>query len=190
MLRSIAAALFLAASAPFATATASASDRELSLTHVDVLYQDIDGEADGFAIRGSYGFGESNWYVFGDYSRSEIEALNDAHFTMGHLGLGYALPIADPADFVLEGAYQYIRAAGDDLSGYRLGAGVRSRLGTPRVEGHVKAIHYGGGDLESQWAANLGINVFFTDARRFSAIGEYEFGEDGDIYWIGLRATF
>lgn len=189
MNRSIA-ALLLASASIFAASAANASDRTLSLTHVDVLYQDIDGVADGYAIRGSYGFGESNWYIFGDYSRSEIKALNNADFNIGHLGVGYALPIAEPTDFVLEAAYQYVRAGGSDLSGYRLGGGIRSQLGTPRVEGHVKALHYGGGDLESQWAANLGVNVFFTEARRFSVLGEYEFGEDGDIYWVGLRATF
>lgn len=182
-------ALLIASIAPLSS-TAAAADRNLSLTYVDASYQDIDGVADGFRLRGSYGFGESNWYAFADYSRSEIDELNNADFNMGHIGVGYSLPISEPADLVFETGYQLIRADGSDLSGYRIAAGVRTQLGTPRLEGHAKAVRYGGGDLESQWGANIGLNYFFTDAKRFSVLGEYEYGEDGDIYWVGLRATF
>lgn len=183
-------ALTFALGATVAT-SAHASDRDLSLTYADVVYQDIDGVADGFGLRGSYGFGESNWFVHGDFNRLDISGLSGSNFNLWHLGVGYALPVADSVDVVLDGTYQSLRFDGNSLDGYRLGTGVRAVLGTPRLEGHAKAYYYTGGDLQSQWAANVGLNFFFTHTKRFSLLGEYEFADSGDdIFWVGLRATF
>lgn len=171
--------------------SAHAFERDLSLTYVDAVYQDIDGVADGFGLRGAYGLGDSDWYVHGKYSRLDISGLSGADFDLWEVGVGYSYPINQASDVVFDAAYQQMRFDGDSLDGYRVGAGVRTILGTPRLEGHAKAHFYTGGDSQSQWAANVGLNFFFTQSKRFSVIGEYEFADSGDdIFWIGLRASF
>lgn len=169
---------------------AKAQDTALSLTYFDLHYQNIDNIADGYGVGGSYGFGESNGYVFGDYTSSEFDEIN-ADFTTWHVGFGYSLPLGDPLDMVVEAAYQMVDSDFGDLDGFRLGLGLRGWIGSPAVEGHAKALYYDGGDLEEQWAANLGLNIFLTRAHRFSIFGEYEFADGGDDLWrLGFRTTF
>ena len=142
-------------------------------------------------LRGAYGLGDSDWYLHGKYSRLDISGLSGADFDLWEVGVGYSYPINQASDVVFDAAYQQMRFDGDSLDGYRVGAGVRTILGTPRLEGHAKAHFYTGGDSQSQWAANVGLNFFFTQSKRFSVIGEYEFADSGDdIFWIGLRASF
>ena len=52
------------------------ADDKLSYTYVEGGYVNVDGDADGFGVRGSFEFGQSGFYGFGGYNTVEIDGIN------------------------------------------------------------------------------------------------------------------
>jgi Ax21 family sulfation-dependent quorum factor len=175
-------ALALVAIAPFA----AQADDNLSYTYVEADYLNIDGDADGFGLRGSVEFGESNFYGFGGYSNSDIDNTS-IDVDMYDLGIGYAHGVSPNADLIAELAYINADADGFDVDGYRTSVGVRGSF-SPNFEGLLKANYIDGSDFDGDFSATVGAQYKF--AGMWGIVGEAEFGNGAESYLIGVRASF
>ncbi|MFY2763895.1 outer membrane beta-barrel protein [Arenimonas sp. MALMAid1274] len=154
----------------------------------DYLSTDGDGglDADGFGLRGSYEFGQSGFYGFAGYHQTDID--NTSIDAEGHeVGLGYALGVSDRTDFIGELAHQRNDLEVAKIDGFRTSVGLRSAF-SERFEGLIKANYYDGSDYSGDFTGTVGAQWRFTDT--WGITGEAEFGDGGESYLAGLRATF
>ncbi len=176
-------ALSLAALLPLS----AQADDKLSYTWVEADYINVDGDADGFGVRGSLEFGESNFYGFGGYNVVEIDDTN-VDVDSFDIGLGYAHALSDNADLVAE--FSYLNADVDglgDVDGYRASVGVRGSF-SDNFEGLLKANYVDGDDFDGDFTATVGAQYKFTQT--WGMVGEIEVGDGGETYLVGLRASF
>jgi opacity protein-like surface antigen len=148
-------ALALAAALPM-----SAQAAERSYSYVELDYVNVDSDADGFGVRGSVNFGESNFYGLGSYTTVEVDNTN-IDVDGFEIGAGYHHALTDNADLIAEVAYQNVEVAGFDADGYRVSGGFRG---------------------------NLGAQYKFSDT--WGVTGEVEFADGGQSYLVGVRASF
>lgn len=176
-------ALALAALLPLS----AQADDKLSYSYVEGNYVNVDGDADGFGVRGSVAFGESNFYGFGSYSMVEVDDVNvDIDFT--DIGLGYAHSLSDNADLISEIAYVNADVDGfGSADGYRASVGLRGSF-SDNFEGLVKANFVDGSDVDGDFSGTLGAQYKFTQT--WGVTGEVEFGNGGESYLVGVRASF
>jgi Ax21 family sulfation-dependent quorum factor len=177
-------ALALLAALPFA----AQADDKLSYTYVEADYVNIDSDADGVGVRGSFEFGQSNFYGFGGYSQVRIDNTSiDVNF--GEVGVGYAHGLTDNADLISEVAYQNVDVDGfsGSLDGYRVSVGVRGSF-SPKFEGLIKANYVDGDNVDSDFTGTLGAQYKFTQT--WGMTGEVEFADGGQTYLVGVRASF
>ncbi len=176
-------ALALAALLPLS----AQADDKLSYTYIEGNYVNVDGDADGYGVRGSVEFGESNFYGFGSYRAVETDAFSiDIDYT--DIGLGYAHSLSDNADLISEIAY--VNADVDGLGsadGYRASVGLRGSF-SDNFEGLIKANFVDGSDVDGDFSGTLGAQYKFTQT--WGLTGEVEFGDGGESYLVGLRASF
>ncbi|MFY2763894.1 diffusible signal factor-reguated Ax21 faimly protein [Arenimonas sp. MALMAid1274] len=163
------------------------ADDKLSYTYVEADYVNVDSDADGFALRGSFEFGESNFYGFGSYSQVETDDFNiDIDTT--DVGLGYAHGISDNADLIAEIAYVNTDVQGfGDADGYRASVGVRGSF-TENLEGLLKANYFDGSDIDGDFTGTAGLHWKWTQT--WGMTGEVEFADGGEAYTVGIRASF
>ena len=90
-------ALSLAALLPLA----AQADDKLSYTYVEADYVNIDNDADGFGLRGSFEFGDSGFYGFGAYNWIETD-VGSVDIDAGELGFGYAHGLGENLDLIGE----------------------------------------------------------------------------------------
>ena len=163
------------------------ADDKLSYSYVEGNYVNIDGDADGYGVRGSIEFGDSNFYGFGSYNMVETDDFNiDIDFT--DIGLGYAYGLSDNADLISEIAY--VNADVDGLGnadGYRASVGIRGSF-SDKFEGLVKANYIDGNDVDGDFSGTVGAQYKFTQT--WGVTGEVEFADGGETYLVGLRASF
>jgi opacity protein-like surface antigen len=169
-------ALTLAAVLPL-----SAQAAERSYTYVEGTYNNLDGDIDGFGLRGSVEFADSGFYALGQYQNFSERGF-DADFF--ELGLGYALNLSDNVDLIAEAAHVDF----DIADGYRVSAGVRGNF-TENLEGLFKANYrnvdgFGDGDF----TGTAGLQYKFSPT--WGVTGEVEFDDGGESYLLGLRASF
>lgn len=179
-------ALALVATLPLA----AQADDKLSYTYVEGDYLNTQGDnsldADGFGLRGSYEFGQSGFYIFGGYSQTDFDDTNiDADTT--DLGLGYAHSIGDNADLIGELAHTRSDIEIAKLDGFRTSIGVRGSF-TDKFEGLIKANYYDGSDFDGDFTGTVGAQYKFTET--WGLTGEAEFGDGGETYLVGVRASF
>src|SRR5690606_16637807 len=74
-------ALSLAALLPLA----AQADDKLSYTYIEADYVNVDSDADGFGVRGSFEFGNSGFYGFGAYNWLETD-VGSIDFETSELG--------------------------------------------------------------------------------------------------------
>lgn len=163
------------------------ADDKLSYTYVEGGYLNVDGDADGFGVRGSFEFGESNFYGFGSYAMAEIDGTSvDVEFT--DFGLGYAHSLSDNADLISEIAYVNADIDGfGSADGYRASVGVRGSF-SDKFEGLVKANYVDNSDVDGDFSGTIGAQYKFTQT--WGMTGEIEFADGGETYLVGLRASF
>jgi Ax21 family sulfation-dependent quorum factor len=163
------------------------ADDKLSYSYIEGNYVNVDGDADGFGVRGAIEFGESNFYGFGSYTMVEIDDINvDVDFT--DVGLGYAHNLSDNADLISEIAYVNADVdGGGNADGYRASVGIRGSF-SDNFEGLVKANFVDGSDVDGDFSGTLGAQYKFTQT--WGMTGEVEFGNGGETYLVGLRASF
>lgn len=175
-------ALALVALVPFA----AQADDNLSYTYVEADYLNVDGDADGFGLRGSLEFGQSGFYGFGGYSNVDIDNTS-IDIDLWNLGLGYAHGVAPNADLISEVSYINADAGGFDADGYRVSVGVRGSF-SPKFEGMLKANYTDGSDFDGDFSATIGAQYKFSSM--WGIVGEAEFGNGSDSYLLGVRASF
>lgn len=169
-------AIVLAAALPL-----SAQAAERSYTYVEGTYNNLDSDIDGFGVRGSVEFADSGFYALGQYQNFS-EGAGDADFW--ELGLGYALGLSDQVDLIAEAAHTDL----DIVDGYRVSAGVRGSF-TDNLEGLLKANYRDVDAFGDDFTYTAGLQYRFSPT--WGVTGEVEFdGEDGEIYTVGLRASF
>ncbi len=163
------------------------ADDKLSYTYIEGNYVNVDGDADGYGVRGSIEFGDSNFYGFGSYRAVETDAFSiDIDYT--DIGLGYAHSLSDNADLISEIAY--VNADVDGLGnadGYRASVGLRGSF-SDNFEGLIKANYIDGNDVDGDFSGTVGAQWKFTQT--WGLTGEVEFGDGGESYLVGLRASF
>jgi len=176
-------ALALAALLPLS----AQADDKLSYTYIEGNYVNLDSDADGFGVRGSFEFGQSNFYGFGSYQNVEIDGTNiDVDFF--DVGFGYAHSISQNADLISELAYIKADAGGGaDADGYRVSVGVRGSF-SDKVEGLIKANYTDGSDFSGDFSGTAGLQWKFTQT--WGLTGEVTFADGGETYLVGLRASF
>ncbi len=176
-------ALSLAALLPLS----AQADDKLSYTYVEADYINVDGDADGFGVRGSFEFGQSGFYGFGGYNTVEIDNTSidvDSY----DLGIGYAHGISDNADLIAELAYLNSDVDGlGDADGYRASVGLRGSF-SENFEGLVKANYVDGDEFDGDFSGTIGAQYKFNQT--WGLVGEVEFADGGESYLFGVRASF
>ena len=175
-------ALALVAAMPFA----AQADDKLSYTYVEGDYVNVDGDADGFGVRGSFEFADSGFYGLGGWRSVEIDDTN-IDVDNWELGVGYAHGVSENMDLISELAYNQIDVEGFDEDGYRMSVGLRGSF-TPNFEGLIKANYVDGDEFDGDFTGTLGAQWKFTQT--WGVVGEAEFGDGGESYTLGLRASF
>ena len=107
-------ALALVAVLPFA----AQADDKLSYSYVEADYVNLDGDADGYGLRGAFEFGDSGFYGLGGWRTAELDGT-DIDLDHWELGVGYAHGISPNADLISELAYDKVDVEGFDEDGYR-----------------------------------------------------------------------
>ena len=185
----------LALALSLAAALPAAAQDSLSNTWIEGNYINVDGDADGHGIRGSFEFGESNVYGLAGYSRIGIDGT-PFKLDGSELGVGYAHPLSDRLDLVAEAAYVDTEAAGFvttdgtgiiNTEGYRASVGLRSAL-TDKLEGSVRANYVDLDQVGDDFSGTLGAMYKFTPT--WGLTGDVTFGDDAETYQLGLRASF
>lgn len=176
-------ALALAALIPLS----AQADDKLSYTYVEGGYVNVDGDADGYGVRGSFEFGDSNFYGFGAYSSVEIDNTSiDVDSTQ--IGVGYAHGLTNNADLISELSWVNTDVDGfGDVDGYRASVGIRGSF-SDNFEGLVKANWTDGSDIDGDFSGTIGAQYKFT--KTWGVTGEIEFADGGETYMLGLRASF
>jgi hypothetical protein len=141
-------ALALAAALPFS----AQADDKLSNTWIEGDYVNVDGDADGFGVRGSFEFADSGFYGLGGWRSVEIDDTN-IDVDNWEFGVGYAHDVSENLDLLSEVAYNQIDVDGFDEDGYR-------------------------------------VSVQYKFTQTWGVVGEAEFGDGGESYTLGLRASF
>ncbi len=175
-------ALALVALVPFA----AQADDKLSYTYVEADYLNVDGDADGFGLRGSVEFGDSGMYGFGGYNKVEVDDF-DIDVDNYELGLGYAHDLSANTDLLSEVAYLNSDADGFDVDGWRASVGLRGSF-TPDFEGLAKLNYVDGDQFDGDFSATLGAQYKFTPM--WGLTGEVEVADNAEAYLVGVRASF
>lgn len=180
-------ALALVAIVPFA----AQADDKLSYTYVEGNYVGVNADggvdADGFGVRGAFEFGDSGFYGLGSFNQVEIDDVN-VDVDNYEIGLGYGHGLSDNLDLISELAY--INSDVDnfgDVDGYRASVGLRGSF-TDKFEGLVKANYIDGSDFDGDFSGTVGAQYKFTQT--WGLTGEVEFGDGGETYLVGVRASF
>lgn len=175
-------ALALAAALPL-----SAQASELSYTYIEGDYVNVDSDADGVAVRGSFNFGTSDFYGFGSYGNLNID---NSSFDIDalELGFGYHYALNDKSHLIAEAAYTNIDTDVDSHDGFRTSVGVRTAF-TDKVEGILKANYSDAEDFGGDFSGTAGLLVKLNDT--WGINGEVEFAEHNvQTYTVGIRASF
>ena len=175
-------ALALVAVLPFA----AQADDKLSYSYVEADYVNLDGDADGYGLRGSFEFGDSGFYGLGGWRTAEIDGTN-IDVDQWELGVGYAHGVSQNLDLISELAYDKVEVEGFDADGYRASVGVRGSV-SPNFEGIAKASYVDSDDADGDFVGTLGAQYKFTQT--WGVVGEAEFADGGELYTVGLRASF
>ena len=174
-----------------AAAPLAALAEGMSYSYVDAAYvdTDIDGapSADGFGLRGSFGFAE-NYFVFGEYTDQSVSGVD---LTTYGVGFGGHYGIADNLDLV--GRLGWIKVEIDagfaevDDDGYLIDAGLRGRVGDAvELEGGIRYTDFSdGGDSTGLF---VGGRFHFNDTWALGA--EYQDGDDTSTLLAYVRASF
>ena len=188
-------ALVLAAALPF---SAQAQDRELSYTWAEADYVELQGDASGWGLRGSYEFADTGFYLLGGYSWTDSDGgafdidddedlLGDVDIDSNELGFGYHHALGGSTDLIGEMAYRNGDAGRFRIDGLRTSVGVNSAM-SDNFEGFLKANYYDLSDYNGDFTGTIGAQFKFNPM--WGITGEAEFGNGDEAYLVGLRASF
>lgn len=150
-----------------------------------------DTDFDGAYLRGSYGFAGS-YYVFGGLARATNDDFGtDIDLDEQHVGIGWAMPVGERAEFNAE--LGYLRESIEVLGESEHGEGARASVGfrgsfNPHFEGWLKANYNDAGDFDGDFSGTLGLQAKINAT--WGIVGELETGDDYNRYNVGVRASF
>jgi len=177
-------ALALLASPAFVSA------HDFSYTYAEGGYVNLDGVAEGPFLAGSFEFGDSGVFVFGNHTQAEVDFFN-LDVNTSELGLGYHHSVHSRVDVFGELAYQYAETDlglfNVSVEGYRAALGARVHL-VGNLDGLVKVNHYAGGDFDTDQSVTAGLEYSF--GKRWSVVADTEFNEGPELYRLGARYSF
>lgn len=172
-------AVLAAASAP-----AFAAEAGPSYNYADVGYVNVDGDADGFGVEGSFAINEQ-FHVLGGAQRVSDGPVSA---TVLSLAGGYRFGLSDTTDFVARAGLARARVGVSGVgsaneNGWMVQGGVRSMLNpTLEVNGFATVMDLGSTEL------GIGGGIVKTFSERVGAFAELEL-VDGD-YAVSLGARF
>lgn len=176
-------ALSLAALLPLA----AQADDKLSYTYIEADYVNVDSDADGFGVRGSFEFGNSGFYGFGAYNWLETD-VGSLDFETTELGFGYAHGLNDNLDLIGEAAWKNVDVDNfGDVDGWRASVGVRGSF-SRNFEGLFKVNYVDYDNVDSDVTGTVGVQYKFNQT--WGITGEVEFGDGAETYLVGVRASF
>jgi hypothetical protein len=169
--------------------------------------------SDSWYLFGGYQQGNDTLDNFVDTDSPPDGVADDVDVDMDQtqIGIGWRHAISDRADFDGELSYihqtvdigeniplpaqpcgcsggpGFIPNSGFDSDGYRLSGGLRGEL-AKNFEGWVKANWTDGSDFSGDFSGTVGAQVKFGGM--WGVTGEAEFGNDANIYTLGVRASF
>lgn len=176
------------------TGTAFAADN-LSYSYVEAGYlnsdyDDLDVDADGFGLQGSWGF-TPNLHGFASFATQEADDF-DADLDQFEVGIGGNWALSDKLDVIATVSYVDVELDGPgrfnaDDNGFALGGALRGRV-TDALElrGGIKytELDEGGDDT----ALNLGARYYFTPM--FALGADVSFSDDVTTWVLGARLDF
>ena len=173
-----------------ALASPAALAGDLSYTYAEAGYANLDGDADGAYVKGSYDIAKG-FYAHGRYAHFELDdnlglGSND-DVAMSELGLGWRYDLGAKTDLLVEAAAAHIDTDFGNANGYRASLGARFDL-APAWEASVKANHYDGDDFLSATTGSVGVQWKFN--QRWGVVADAEFGDNMDNFQVGVRASF
>lgn len=163
---------------------------EPSYTYAEGGYTNLDGDARGAYLKGSYDIA-NGFYAHGGYSHLELDnrfglgSRDDA--SLAELGLGWRYRATPKTDVLVEAAAARVDTDFGDANGYRAAVGARFDL-APAWEASAKVNHYDGHDFSSATTGSLGVQYKFN--QRWGVVAEAEFGDNMENYQVGVRANF
>jgi hypothetical protein len=184
----------LASSFAIAPLAAQADGLSYSMLDVGYLVTDIDNldeNADGFALEGSYEFVE-NWFGYGHYGDQTVDAFgSNLDLKVFGLGVGYAWPLADTTDLYGKLGYTQVEAeafgGSADDDGYALSVGLRSKpVEQLELEGAINYVDLS--DSGDDTGFGVAARWYFTN--QFAIGVEGGFADDATSYGIGARWSF
>ena len=171
----------------FAPLAALADD--MSYNYIDGAYvqTDIDGvgsSADGWALRGSVGFGQ-NWFAFAEYASQSVQGFD---VDSAAIGLGGHYGLTEQLDVVGSVGYFSVdlNPGGSD-DGYMLNLGLRGRV-TEGVELEGGARYTDLSDGGNDTAFYVGGRFHFN--KTWAVGAEYQDGNDSSSILAYVRASF
>lgn len=164
----------------------SAQAGELSYNYVEADYVNLDGDADGFGLRGSVNFGDSDFYGFGSWRQYDIDGIS-ANFDHSEIGFGYHHGLSDKLDLIAELAYSHIDTRFGNSDGYRTSVGLRGAFSS-KVEGLLKANYTKHERMSGDFTATAGLQFKLNPT--WGITTEVEFDDHDAAYLLGLRASF
>lgn len=176
-------ALALVAAIPFS----AQADDKLSYSYVEADYVNLDSDADGYGLRGSFEFGDSGFYGLAGWRQGEVDGSN-IDIDHQEIGLGYAHGLSPNVDLISELSWNNLEVGSFDEDGYRAAVGIRGSF-SENFEGLAKANYNDGDNADGDFSATLGAQFKFNQT--WGIVGEAEFGDnDAEIYTVGVRASF
>jgi hypothetical protein len=173
---------------PLAAQAEGFSYSYLELGYVETDFDDIDEDADGFALAGSLEITDQVFMFagYGDLSAGPVD------FETYDIGAGYAWSISPRAD--LYGTLAYVKAevdvpgfgSGDD-DGYGAGVGIRYRVADPfELEAAINYV-----DLQDSGdGTSFGLAGRWYFVEQFALGFGIDFSDDADTYGLSLRWEF
>jgi len=170
--------------------TAHAEGMSYSYIELDWAHTDVDNgpSGDGIHAEGSVGFA-NNFFVFANYATLDVDVVDIDTYIVG---LGGHVGITESLDFVGRVGYTSLdlslAGGGASTDGYHLAAGLRGRVADQfELEGDIIYRDLGNEGGE-ETAFSFGGRYHLTDA--FALGVEYQFGEDADTLFAGVRFSF
>lgn len=175
----------------FGPLVALADDMNYSYIELDWAHIEVDngGGGDGVYLDGSVGFAE-RFFAFANYAKLDVGAADVDTYAVG---LGGHVVMTGNMDFVGRVGYTELDLAvpGGSASadGFLVTAGLRGHMmdNTFEMEGDVIYRDLGNQGGE-ETAFSLGGRFMLTDA--FALGVKYQFGEDADTLFAGVRFSF
>lgn len=173
--------------------SAMAEGLSYKFLEADYVMVDADGgggEADGFAIGGSYLFAPQVYATAG-YSSLSPDGASDIDVTAFTAALGFRHPLTSTLDANLEAGFVSAEIdagsfGSEDDTGYSLGAGLRAMVASQlELNGGVSYVN-----VFDEGETSFGVGAVFSFTPQLAAVAGADFGDETTGFNIGGRFMF